>query len=501
MFENFFDLIIFWSFLSVLACISGRYVGWLFFILGTAIFLTDAISLVTTEEHLTIQALAHFGWDSFVIAFKLTPMLSVAALTLSIVLIVGFIVFYNKLVFFFRTKNKKFTWCYLILSLLCIIAHHDVPSAIRKTVTQYYFTQFSTTNLNETISALGGQDFIYPESIKAKQGKNVVIIYLESFEDAFFKRKEFKDLVWQTQEIRKQWNTFSNYQMVDGSTWTISAIYATQTGLPMLVAGMNANNQLQNLIAPRYPSIYSILNKAGYVQTFLTGSNKSFAGKGNFLLRNGVDKVIDRDTILLENPDLPLSPWGIYDMDLLNEAKKEYLRLKETGKPFSLSLLTTDLHFPSGHQDSRLRHTVPIANSLDGLQYSLRITDHLLHDFLSFLRQHETEDNLAIFVLPDHEMMGTEAINDNVKILSSGSRGLWFTTNIHNIKGYEQQSKPIYCWDIPQIILTAAGIETNVRFGQSLFPQISPVWIKDHHQELSRLTFLLNSFKDESQRN
>ena len=85
---------------------------------------------------------------------------------------------------------------------------------------------------------------------------------------------------------------------------------------------------------------------------FLGGADAGFAAKRNYLVTHGYDKVKGLADWQARG-EAEISPvWGLSDRRLMENAKQEVAWLHEQEAPFSLTLLTLDIHEPLNVFDS-----------------------------------------------------------------------------------------------------------------------------------------------------
>ena len=89
-----------------------------------------------------------------------------------------------------------------------------------------------------------------------------------------------------------------------GATWTIGAMFAQSTGLPMNIPIEKNSMNTQESFFPGIVSIGDILEDAGYSQTLMIGSDAEFGGRKLFYEKHGDYNIIDYK-YALENNMIP----------------------------------------------------------------------------------------------------------------------------------------------------------------------------------------------------
>ncbi|PRI10192.1 LTA synthase family protein [Leucobacter massiliensis] len=185
--------------------------------------------------------------------------------------------------------------------------------------------------------------------------RNLVLIYLESVEDAFADDTRFaRNMLAPVQESTAGWGSIPKLRQYEGGGWTMSGIVATQCGIPLRTADALSGNTELNRIGeqgkeverylPGATCLGDVLAGEGYRNVFMGGADARFAGKGAFLRTHGYEEVHDlSDWRELGETELR-EDWGLSDRRLMDRAKEEVTRLHQAGEPFNLTMLTLDTH-------------------------------------------------------------------------------------------------------------------------------------------------------------
>jgi hypothetical protein len=467
---KYLELFLFFSFVVILiGKIKNFFLKIFIFIIGASLGILDLLAIFTKSTHIDMAFISNIDKKSIKIAFTSFPIYSFLTVLFFISLIL-YIIFLDEKVRKKINLNKKFS--NIILSSLLIL-NLFLPSSIVRNFFTLGKTLYSSTqkkDLNSILKDLNiePEDYKTIDKIEATPGKNIVIIYLESIEKGFLDREIFKNLTPNLtffSEDKKNWTFTDKYIQTPGTGWTMGGIYSTQTGMPMLF-GLSGNEILNNIAELKLPSLGKILQKAGYEQRFIKGFDLEFSGAGNFFKMTGYSPFGNKEL----DPTYFRSVWGVRDKDIFYEAKKQFSELSSTGKPFNLTLLTVDTHFPNGIKD--IRFTEMIDESFNPMQWSAYAADYLLKDFIDFINLQPNADNTVVYILPDHLMMGTPEVTPIVKDLEKKERSLWLLSNATNLNLEEKELITFY--DIPRLILNGAEIKCNVKFIPELSSSFDP---------------------------
>lgn len=251
--------------------------------------------------------------------------------------------------------------------------------------------------------------------------KNLIYIYLESMETTYASREDGgaqpeNNYIPGLTALAEENISFSNtaalggFESVSGTAWTMGALVGTTSGVPFSIAvfGQNSHNSLGKRaeILPGLTTLGDILEKNGYTQEFLCGSDAKFGGRDAYFESHGNYKIYDLDTAR-ENGDLPSGNyhdgwWGFEDFRLYEIAKRELTALAAGDAPFNFTMLTVDTHHVNGH-----------ICSLCDRDYSGRLervvdcADEQLCAFIDWIRAQDFYDDTVVIVTGDHPRMDT----------------------------------------------------------------------------------------------
>lgn len=216
-------------------------------------------------------------------------------------------------------------------------------------------------------------------------------------------------------------------------------------------------------LAEWMPCLGDVLRKAGYVQSYMGGAELRFAGKGAFLAAHGYERRIGirgwREQGLHQRP----RTWGLSDADLLQQSHEEIVRLRATGRPFNLTLLTIGTHLP-GYSYAEC---APYRGGEERFLDAVHCTDQLLARWLQRLRDDGQLRDTLVAITADHHvfpnpemkrLFGEQAVLDRrlpLVILGTDARAVVAAGATY---------------DLAPTLLDLLGIQHNARFalGRSL---------------------------------
>ncbi len=304
-----------------------------------------------------------------------------------------------------------------------------------------------------------------PGPIEIPAKKNIVYLYLESFERSLLDNDQFPGLAPNLRQLEQQGLSFTNIGAVYGTRWTIAGMVASQCGLPLIpVSDVNKPGSFM----PKAVCLGDVLKQNGYTTSYLGGAALQFAGKGNFYRTHGFDTVLG-----LENhvDNFPLgsksySHWGMYDEDLFELAHQELSRLTAQDKPFAFFLLTLDTHPPSGYPSSACGG-IEFADGKSPMLNSFRCSDQLVGDFLRGLLASKLADNTIFVIASDHLAMNNDAYDRYFHNLEV-RRNLYFILEKNSTpRSVDKYGSTL---DLAPTLLSQLGVEIEAyNLGRNLF--------------------------------
>ncbi|WP_051192584.1 LTA synthase family protein [Butyrivibrio sp. VCB2001] len=250
--------------------------------------------------------------------------------------------------------------------------------------------------------------------------RNLIYIYLESMETTYADVEDgggFENgCIPELTELAREGECFSADSTINGAlvpygtTWTMGAMFAQSTGLPLKInIGENMMSEQESFF-PGLTSIGDILAREGYNQELLIGSDASFGGRRGFYEGHG-NYVIHDYPYALDNGIIPSDYyvfWGYEDEKLFENAKADLKELSNRDEPFNLTMLTVDTHFPTGYVCDLCE------NEFGDNQYAnvMACSSRQVTDFVHWIQQQDFYSNTTIVVCGDHTTMNEDFCRD-----------------------------------------------------------------------------------------
>ncbi len=244
--------------------------------------------------------------------------------------------------------------------------------------------------------------------------RNLIFIYVESLETTLFSIENGgnfnKSIIPNLENIDKENLNFSSSDnlggasMVSGTSWTAAGLVSTSSGIPLKLSSSDGNIywDYKGSYLPGAYSLGEILEKNGYHNYFMLGSNAGFGGRSLYFNQHGNYEIWDyghaiRQGWIDENYDVW---WGYEDSKLYDFAKKELKEISLNDEPFNFTLLTADTHPNDGYCDDS-------CVEISDVKYlnSYNCTDKMLGEFVNWIKNQDFYDDTTIVILGDHLTM------------------------------------------------------------------------------------------------
>lgn len=257
-----------------------------------------------------------------------------------------------------------------------------------------------------------------------KKKRNLIYIYLESMEMTSTSKANGgnfnKDLIPELTKLSQENENFSGSSKkldggysLPGSTWTMGGIFAQSSGLPLKTNIGQNSMSTQSTFFPNITTLGDILAKEGYNQTFMLGSNTSFAGRRTFFKDHGDFDIEDYPAAKKENligKNYKVF-WGYEDSKLFSFSKRQLNKIAAGSKPFNFTMLTVDTHFPEGYKDLNYQNKFN-----DQYLNVMNASSRQVADFISWIQKQPWYKNTTIVINGDHPTMSqsyTKKVNPN----------------------------------------------------------------------------------------
>lgn len=417
----------------------------LIIILMTSLLVAELISIYFSGGFIDYQFYVNLNINDIIeglAIFKLQAVLAIFAFF-------AFLIVQFKLANILQEKlNILLRLVILVIAALSLNYRHG---PVDKLIEIYQVISAPKIPFTESLEKLNITNYPTKAQIETLAGKNIIVISLESFEQGFL---GFGDITPNLNQLTQKYTFYPNIPMATGSSWTTASMYTYMTGMPFLVGGTNTT-PLSDITKTHLVSLGDVLHKGGYQTRYIIGS-PTFAGIGHIISMFGIDVICEKNY----PGEYPKAPFGLYDKDTFDIAKRQLSELSTSDKPFALFISTISTHAPNGFYDKRME---PIIGQKESdILFSAASLDYNLSQFIHYLEQQGILENTVFYIFPDHLMMGSGT--QTIANLSQKERFLYLLTNAKSADIAENVQSTIYQIDLPRIILDGAKIKTNARF-------------------------------------
>lgn len=362
------------------------------------------------------------------------------------------------------------------------------------------------------ISSFIDDNYVDPKEVTLtfpEKKRNLIYIFLESMETAYSDEDNGgafeKDVIPELTEIAQENEEFSGkdnklnggYSM-PGTTWTMGAMFAQTSGLPLKISISANEMDTQDNFFPGITTIGDILSDAGYSQTLLLGSNATFGGRKLYFSEHGNYDIIDYNYAMeqgwLSTEEYPVW-WGYDDQKLFEFAKNRLGELATQNEPFNLTMLTVDTHFEDGYVCDKCD------DRFGNNQYAnvMACSSKQVAEFVEWVQQQDFYENTTIVISGDHPTMDSDFCED---VDESYTRKV-YTAYINGGKYELSNARNYTTMDAFPTTLAAIGVEiegNRLGLGTNLFSSEQTLTerfgIEKEEKELNKQSELMTQLAD-----
>lgn len=276
-------------------------------------------------------------------------------------------------------------------------------------------------------SAFIEEEYTDPDTVSLhfpEKKRNLIYIYLESMESTFISEENGgtmkTDLIPELTRLAQDNINFSEDELVGGAfsttgtTWTVGAMTAQTSGIPLLLPIDGNSYDKYESFLPGAVSLGDLLEREGYNQEIMVGSDINFGGRKIYFTQHGNYKIWDYNTARKQKKIAKdyYVWWGYEDQKLYKFAKEEILEMAKQEEPFNFTMLTVDTHHIGGYLCKQCPDSsdVPYENVL-------ACASRQLDDFITWLKKQDFYEDTTIVVSGDHPTMDSEYISEHYREL------------------------------------------------------------------------------------
>ena len=317
-------------------------------------------------------------------------------------------------------KRKRLYWA--IAAGILMISAAVLSAALYKTWDRLEIGEYAENN--STYSEFIDGSYVDPAETRLvfpEQKRNLIYIFLESMETTYADREsggafeenyipELTALAQENKDFSGSDETLNGGDSLSYTTWTMGALFAQTSGLPLTIPIDGNSMNTQESFLPDVTALGDILEDAGYTQTFMIGSDGDFGGRTLYFTDHGNYGIEDYYYFrnLGKFPEDYKVWWGFEDEKLFEYAKEKLTELGQQSQPFNFTMLTVDTHFEDGY-----------TCELCGTEYGentyanvMACSSRQVIEFIEWIRQQDFYENTTIVISGDHRTMDKDFCAD-----------------------------------------------------------------------------------------
>lgn len=325
------------------------------------------------------------------------------------------------LIVVFVLLRKKRLICHILQAVIIIVSVLVLLRTYNQFNKEVGVTEYMEAQ--DTYSSFIDDNYVNPADVQLTfpdKKRNLVYIFLESMENTYSDVSNGgafpQNCIPELTQISLENENFSGPEgglnggvPLKGATWTIGAMFAQTSGLPLNIPIDKNAMSTQDEFFPGVISLGNILADNGYQQELMIGSDAAFGGRdlyfrghGNYTIEDyysAIDKgIIDKDYYVW---------WGFEDYILFDNAKEELTRLASGTEPFNFTMLTVDTHFEDGYVCKDCTDTFDT-------QYSnvMACSSRKVNDLINWIKEQSWYENTTIVISGDHLTMDKDYCDD-----------------------------------------------------------------------------------------
>lgn len=254
-----------------------------------------------------------------------------------------------------------------------------------------------------------------PEVKISQKPKNLVYIYLESYEQLYLDETLFPKLSTNINALKTEAQVFTSIHQVFGTNWTIAWMVGSQCWIPLV----GSLEHTEGKFLSKAYCMSDILKNIWYSLIYIGWADLKFAQKWNFYETHSFDTILWKQELKNEihSPE-SLHDWGYDDDIILEKVFEKYERLSKQETPFALFTINLDTHWDEGILSQACKDIEYAENYNSEWKYSIlnsyKCTDRLVWELVQKIQNSPYAENTIIVLSSDHYAMNH---NNSVELL------------------------------------------------------------------------------------
>ncbi len=283
-------------------------------------------------------------------------------------------------------------------------------------VSQYVEAQSTYSSfIDDNYVDPGEANLTFPE-----QKRNLIYIFLESMENTYADESvngafsenvipELTQLSLENENFAGSEGGLNGGIPLKGATWTIGAMFAQTSGLPLNIPIDKNAMSTQDEFFPGAVTLGNILADEGYKQMLMIGSDAAFGGRDLYFEGHGDYEIRDYYWAIEQGKIAEdyYVWWGYEDKRLIENAKEALTELGSGSEPFNFTMLTVDTHFEDGY-------VCEDCPDIYDTQYSnvMACSSTKINELINWIKEQEWYENTTIVISGDHLTMDADYCDD-----------------------------------------------------------------------------------------
>ena len=273
-------------------------------------------------------------------------------------------------------------------------------------------------------------------------------------------------------------------------------MFAQTSGLPLNISIDGNDMDTQDSFFSGIVTLGDILEKEGYSQTLMLGSEAVFGGRELYFTDHGHYDILDYN-YAIENGWIPEDYrvwWGFEDEKLFSFAKDKLTDLAAQEEPFNLTLLTVDTHFEDGY-------VCELCDDKFGdNQYAnvMACSSKQVSEFVKWIQQQDFYEDTTIVISGDHPTMDSDFCED----IDEAYQRKVYTAYINADASAGSERRKFSIFDNFPTTLAALGVNiegNRLGLGTNLFSNeqtLTEIYgVEKENQELSKNSEFLDNLE------
>ena len=291
------------------------------------------------------------------------------------------------------------------------------------------------------------KDYYYNSGmVQIPKKKNVVLIYLESFESIFLNKEYYPaDMASGLRDLRDNKATY-NYNNIlagKGLHYSTAALLASQCGIPFFDSVFGRPKVVRKYVGLfiKTNCLGDIFKHNNYNNQLLSAAKHRDDGVISFILRYFPKYISPESSNSLLLDDKYKGYIGFLDAGFFAQiVQPEYDKLLSQTKPFFLNVIGISTHGPKGEIDpiycANDLYKIPIMNALHCTdKAAAKMIQHMIDESIA------ANEDTVIMVMSDHYIMPQGMVNKNAKkrVKNALRSNLFFTIDTSQLNKPVQQ--------------------------------------------------------------